>query len=161
MKSSLSAKVLACIMSLSIVGCGPTEINVTKKAGYSDLVVTYNAEVQSLDNLEGKRKTLIAEYAIKAQEDALKSAMSSLEAAGKQKLPAKPNDALDQAVASAELQAGLLEKLGQSSTNSTTTDKAVYPEELKRKLAELDAEIAKQKERVERARNARDAAESK
>ena len=36
-----------------------------------------------------------------------------------------------------------------------------YPRELKDKLKDLDAEIAKQEARVQRAKDARDAAESK
>ena len=63
-------------------------------------------------------------------------------------------------MAAAEAQAQLLDKVGKSSGSSQPTI-ADYPEELKLKLTELDAEIAKQKERVERARKARDAAEAK
>jgi len=162
MKSLRSTRILVSILALSAVGCGPTEINVTKKTSYADLVVTYNGEVQTLDTLEGKRKNWIAEYASQVQAEALKSAVSSLESAAKQIVPGNPNDALDRAVAAAETQAGLLEKLGQSSTGTTPSAANIeYPEELKRKLSELDAEIAKQKERVERARKARDAAEAK
>ena len=162
MKSLHLAQILMPILALSSVGCGPTEINVIKKSSYADLVVTYNGEVQTLDTLEGKRKNLIAEYTSQVQAEALKSAVSSLESAAKQIVPGNPNDALDRAVAAAEAQSGLLEKLGQSSTGSTPSSPNIeYPEELKRKLLELDAEIAKQKERVERARKARDEAESK
>ncbi len=74
------AQVLLSLLALIVVGCAPTEINVSKKSSYADLVVIHNSE---------------------------------------------------------------------------------FPEELKRKLSELDAEIAKQKERVDRARNARDAEEAK
>ena len=159
--TSLNApRILLSLLVLCVLGCEPAEINITKKASYSDLVVTYNAEVQTLDNLEGKRKNLITEYAEKAQADAFKSAVNSLESASKQSSPSNPNDALDRAVAAAEAQAKLLEKVGQSSGSKQSTV-ADYPEELKRKLAELDAEIDKQKERVERARKARDAAEAK
>ena len=138
-------------------GCEPAEIKITKKASYSDLVVTFNAEVQTLDNLEGKRKTLIAEYADKAQADALNAVVNSLGPATKQ---SNPNDALDRALAAAEAQDQLLDKVRKSPGSKQPTI-ADYPEELKLKLAELDGEIAKQKERVERARKARDAAESK
>lgn len=159
--TSLNApRILLSLLVLCVLGCEPAEINITKKASYSDLVVTYNAEVQTLDNLEGKRKNLITEYAEKAQADAFKSAVNSLESASKQSSSSNPNDALDRAVAAAEAQAKLLEKVGQSSGSKQSTV-ADYPEELKRKLAELDAEIDKQKERVERARKARDAAEAK
>ena len=160
MTSLQTSRILLALIVLCGFGCEPAEIKITKKASYSDLVVTFNAEVQTLDNLEGKRKTLIAEYAEKAQADAFKSALNSLESAGKQSIPTNPNDALDRAVAAAEAQAQLLDKVGKSSGSKQPTI-ADYPEELKLKLAELDAEIAKQKERVERARKARDAAESK
>ena len=160
MTSLQSSRILLTLFVLCGLGCEPAEIKITKKASYSDLVVTYNGEVQTLDNLEGKRKTLISEYAEKAQADLFKSAVNSLESAGKQSIPTNPNDALDRAVAAAEAQAQLLDKVGKSSRSPQPTT-ADFPEELKLKLAELDAEIAKQKERVERARKARDAAESK
>jgi hypothetical protein len=153
------------VFALCAVGCGPTEFTVTKKTSYADLVVTYNAEVQALDNLEGKRKQLLEEFSNQAQAQAIKSAFQSLESGAPSKSPSNPNEALDRAVAAAELQAqlqsGLVEKLGQSPSGSTSAANVEYPEELKRKLADLDAEIATQKERVERARNARNAAEPK
>ena len=78
-------------------------------------------------------------------------------------MPDNPNQALDKAVAAAEMQAqlqsGLMNGLGLSTDSAESmTD---YPEELKGKLAELDAEIASQKERVQRAKDARDAAQPK
>lgn len=155
------------IIAIGAIGCGPTEININKKASYSDLVVTYNAEVQTLDSLEKKRKEIVAEFSNQAQMDALNAAVNSLGTGGKQNLPSNPNDALDRAVASAELQAqlqsGLLEKLAPSTASGSASSAASteYPADLKRKLSELDAEIAKQKERVDRARKARDAAETK
>ena len=155
-----TSRILLALFVLCGFGCEPAEIKITKKASYSDLVVILNAEVQSLDNLEGKRKTLIAEFDAKnlekAQADALNSVVNSLGSASK----SNPNDALDRAVAAAEAQAQLLDKVGKSSGTTQPTI-ADYPAELKSKLAELDAEIAKQKERDERARKARDAAETK
>ena len=149
------------LLPLTVLGCGPTEINVTKKSSYADLVVIYNAEVQALDNLETKRKNLIAEYSEKAQAEAIKAAMNSLESVAKSASASSPNNALDQAVSAAESQAQLLKKLDDSRGTSSPNANAEFPEELKRKLSELDAEIAKQKERVDRARNARDAEEAK
>ena len=149
------------LMALSTIGCGPTEINITKKPSYADLIVIYNAEVQALDNLEGNRKSLVAEYSETAQAEALKSAMSSLDSVGKQAIPSNPNDALDSAISAAEAQAQLLKTLERSSTGSTiTASEFELPEELKRKLAELDAEIANQRARVGRARDARNSAEA-
>ncbi len=143
-------------------GCGPTDITITKKPSYADLVVTYNAEVETLDRLEEKRTAAIAEYFSQAQGKAIESAVQSIKS-GAKVIPSDPNQALDQAVAAAELQAqlqsGLLESLGQPSGAAQTP--ADYPEELKVKLKELDAEIASQKERVERAKAARDAAQTK
>jgi hypothetical protein len=66
------------------------------------------------------------------------------------------------AEAQAKVQSGIQEKLGQSPSGSKeAVDVSTLPPALKQKLEELDAEIAKQKERVERARIARDEAESK
>ena len=79
MTSLHTSRILLALFALCGFGCEPAEIKITKKASYSDLVVTFNAEVQTLDNLEGKRKTLIAEYAEKAQADAFKSALNSFE----------------------------------------------------------------------------------
>jgi hypothetical protein len=166
MKTLSSVAIFYSAVVMLACGCGPAEVTFTKKASYKDLVETYNAEVQTLDNLEGKRKELIVEHSKKQEEEMLKSAISALGAAGQQKVPSNPNAALDQAVAAAEMQAklqsGLLDKVGGSGGNSAKSGgNAEYPEPLKSKLAELDAEIAKQKDRVEKARNARDAAESK
>ena len=163
--SMRSVSLLGLILASSL-GCEPPEINITKRASYADLVVTYNAEVQTLDNLEGKRKALLTEYASQAQAEALQSALSSLGAATSNGIPTNPNDALDNAVKAAEsqskVQSSLREKLGKSPTNSSDpVDISTLPPALKQKLEELDAEIAKQKERVERSRIARDEAESK
>jgi|GEM_PF-6955630 len=157
-----SAKWLLSVSLLCMVGCEPAEITITKRVSYADLVVTYNAEVQTLDNLEGKRKSLLAEYANQAQEDALKSALNSLGSAGAPSISSNPNDALQQAVAAAESQAKMLNQLGQSTSGSNASlANLELPEEAKAKLVALDKEITKQKERVDRARVARDEAESK
>ena len=166
MISSMRSVSLLGLLLASTLGCEPPEIDITKRASYAELVVTYNAEVQTLDNLEGKRKALLTEYASQAQAEALQSALNSLGAATSNGIPSNPNDALDQAVKAAESQAkvqsGLREKLGQSTSGSKEeVDISSLPPALKQKLEELDAEIAKQKERVERARIARDEAESK
>jgi cell division protein FtsB len=135
-------------------GCEPGEITIKKKESYADLVVIYNAEVQSLDALEKKRKELMADFAQKSQEEMLKAAAKSLESFGQPNASGKPKDALDQAVAAAEAQAKLLKNVNQSGTSGSE-----LPEELKKQLAEIDSEISKQKERVQRAKEKRDAAE--
>ncbi|MFY8199407.1 MAG: hypothetical protein ACOVLE_01960 [Pirellula staleyi] len=154
MKLFAPARILLFLFSISVVGCEPAEFKITKKVPYSELVVTYNAEVQALDVLEAKKKSMISEFANQAQADTLNAALKSIGSAGQPSIPGNPNDALDRAVLAAEAQAGLLDKLGKDSATKTE-----YPEELKRRLSELDAEIAKQEERVERARQARDAAD--
>ena len=154
-------QVLLSLLAFTALGCGPTEINVTRKSSYADLVVIYNDEVQALDSLEAKRKNLIAEYSEKAQAEAIKAAMNSLESVAKSTNVSNPNNALDQAVSAAEAQEQLLKKLEDSRGTSSPNANSEFPEELKRKLSELDAEIANQKERVDRARNSRDAEEAK
>ncbi len=153
---------LVLVVLLADVGCGPTDITFTKKPSYADLVVIYNAEVETLDKLEAKRKTAIAEYFSQVQGTAMKAAVSSIRSGESQKIPSNPDEALDQAVAAAEMQAqlqsGLLDGLDLSSELGESAED--YPQELKDKLKDLEAEIAKQEARVQRAKDARDAAES-
>lgn len=163
MKSSYLVALLLSVVVMTNAGCGPAEFNFAKKPSYADLVVTYNAEVETLENLEEKRKSLIADYVGQVQRKAMEAAVESIKTVDAKRVPDNPNQALDKAVAAAEMQAqlqsGLLDGLGLSNESAeSTTD---YPEELKGKLAELDAEIASQKERVQRAKDARDAAQPK
>ena len=163
MKSWHRAAVLVMLVVSTGAGCGPTDITLTKKPSYADLVVTYNAEVELLEKLESKRKTLISDHYAQAQQEAIRTAVSSIETGEAQTIPSDPNQALDRAVAAAEMQAqlqsGLVEGLGLSSNSEES--EATYPEELKSKLDALDAEIADQNERVSRAKNARDASSPK
>ncbi len=163
MKSSYLAAVLLSTMVIADVGCGPTDITFTKKTSYADLVVIYNAEVETLDNLENKRKSLVADYFGQAQKEAMKAAVNSIQTGDANRVPGNPNQALDQAVAAAEMQAqlqsGLMEGLGLTSDSADAA--ADYPDELKAKLKDLDAEIASQKQSVQRAKDARDAAQTK
>ncbi len=159
MKSSYLAGFLVFVFALAATGCGPTDITFTKKSSYADLVVTYNAELETLEKLEVKRKAVISDYFGQAQGKAIQAAVNSIGTGDGKKMPTNPNQALDQAVAAAELQAGLLEGLGVASDSAESA--ADYPEELKVKLADLDTEIAEQKQRVQRAKDARDAAEPK
>ncbi|MEO8268685.1 MAG: hypothetical protein ABI557_03130 [Aureliella sp.] len=163
MRSSYLVAVLLSAVLITCAGCGPTDITFTKKPSYADLVVTYNAEVETLDNLEGKRKSLIADYVRQAQGKAMKAAVNSIKTGDAERIPGNPNQALDQAIAAAEMQAqlqsGLLEGLDVSTDSAEFT--ADYPEELKVKLIEMDADIASQQERVQRAKDARDAAQPK
>ena len=164
MKSRPLARACLTVFALSLSGCEPADFKVTRQPTYAELVVTYNAEVETLDSLEAKRNRIIADYFSQAHGDALKSAVGSLQ--GEQP-STNPNEALDRAVAAAEfqaqLQSTLLEKVGQPASSGSTHagDKVEYPEDLKRKLVDIDAEINAQKARVERAKSARDAGQPK
>ncbi len=148
------ARVVYLLALISIIGCEPAEITIKKKESYADLVVIYNAEVQALERLENKRKEIFTLIANKSQEDAVKAIAGSLGSLGAGSTSGNPNDALDKAVAAAEAQAKLLNQAANSSSQPAMS------EEDKAKLAEIDTEIAKQKERVEKAKAARDAAEA-
>lgn len=167
MQSSTRLRVCSVLLAVAACGCEPMDLKITKKPSYSELVATYNAEVQTLDNLEDKRKRLIAESISETYNQAIKAAAESMTAAAQSGKAANPNDALDRAVAAAqsqaELQQGVFQSLGQPSGTDAegSAAEAKLSEDGKRKLAELDAEIAAQKERVERARAARDAAAPK
>jgi hypothetical protein len=162
MRTTYLTRILLLIPVFIASGCGPSDITITKKTSYADLVVIYNAEIETLERLENKRKSLIADFFSQAQEKAFRSAVNSIESGGAQRVPSNPNQALDQAVAAAELQAelqsGLVDTLGLS---SSPKDEKNFPEELKSKLAELDAEIADQQQRVKRAKEDRDSAQPK
>lgn len=166
---------LAFVLLPLCLGCGPGGGAAESQPSYADLVVTYNAELETLDRLEKKRADLIAEYerqrrpdaekAVQALTDVLNSAAGGT-AENDSGEPLDPNAALDRAVASAEkaqqASSQLLETALQASgagRGDTAPQNEAYPEELERELAALDEEIEKQKARVERARQARDAAE--
>ena len=89
MKSLNTALLL--ILILIHAGCGPTDITISKKPSYADLVVTYNAEVETLDRLEEKRTAAIAEYFSQAQGKAIESAVQSIKS-GTKVIPSDPND---------------------------------------------------------------------
>jgi hypothetical protein len=160
------------MLALSTWGCAPTE----SKPSYADLVVIYNAEAQELDRLEHKRADMVAEYEATLQpseEDALQAIAGALGGIGEAtgdgpKLDATdPNELLDQAIASAESVGAqtdaLLEAAAKQAGNRSANREsiaALYSDEFKAKLAELDSQIASQRKRVEKARAARDAAEN-
>jgi hypothetical protein len=160
MKSSFAALISLCTLVAVLVGCGTTELKFTKKPSYADLVVTYNAELETLEKLEAKREKLVADHLSQTQQAAIKAAVNSIQSGEAQAIPSDPNAALDRAVAAAEMQAqlqsGLSESLGLSSESGAAPK---YPEALQRQLAGLDAEIADQQARVQRAKAARDAAQ--
>lgn len=166
---------------LSAIGCGPRGGEASGPS-YADLVVLYNAEMETLDRLQKKRADLIEEYQRQHQPDADQAVQALVgvlnsAAPGNSEAengePLDPNAALDRAVESAEkaqqASSQLLETAIQASRTADGEDggrdsvhpEGVYPKELQRQLETLDAEIEKQKARVERARQARDAAEPK
>jgi hypothetical protein len=164
----------AAVLILLHVGCTAEKPVRENQPSYADLVVTYNAEMESLDRLERKRKELVADYeqkqrpnpedAVKALTDALNSATTS--GGEGTAAPADPQAILDQAVQNAEkaqqVASDLLKATTQPATEPAageTPEQQASSEEFQRQLAQLDQEIAKQRERVERARQARDAAE--
>lgn len=161
------------VAALALSGC----VKVEDKPSYAELVSIYNAELETLDRLEKKRAERVAEYEaqLQPQEDEALQALSSLLGSasearreGASELPADPNAMLDQAIANAEQMeksaAELLEAAaGQAGSRPPDREsiEALYSEEFKAKLAELDQQIAEQQARVDRARQARDAAEPK
>jgi len=162
MKSSFATQISIFTLAAVLAGCGATEVKFTKKPSYADLVVTYNAELETLEKLETKREKLIAEHVSQTQHAAIQAAVNSIQSGEAQSIPSDPNAALDRAVAAAEMQAqlqsGLSESLGLSAKSGAAPK---YPEALQRQLASLDAEIAEQQARVQRAKEARDAAQSR
>ena len=170
----------ALAVCVSIVGC---EAEVDPRPSYGELVVTYNAELDSLDRLEAKREELIAEYAAAtapnesantlAQLEGLLDSAKELKDAANEDTNSDPDSQLDGLIKrggeaekiAEQLLDGILTGDGSSVDVEPTPEEAAAAAERKeafeKELAELDAEILKQKDRVERARQARDEAESK
>lgn len=153
------------------IGCGGQEAAKKEGPTYEELVTTLNQELGILEKLETKRKEMIAQYETEKRPDvnerigAIGDLIGSIGDAGKKEAaspPADPNAALDQAVGDAERTAELTSKLLKSiSEGEGEQAKIVYSKEFQKELDALDAEIEAQKGRVERARQARDAAEAK
>lgn len=160
--------VVATLVLVASVGCQ------TKEQGpsYAELVMIYNSEAEALDRLEAKRTARVAEY----EASLVPSGNAALEAIGgllgdvKQNPPADlstadPDKLLDSAIANAEnLDAKaneLLEAAAQQAGKplDRAAIEAKYSDEFKAELAKLDAQIAEQQARVDKARAARDAAE--
>lgn len=168
----------AIVLCISMCGCMQSDVE--SGPSYAELLVIYNAELESLDRLETKRDELVKEYAaataptfdpLKDIEGLLKSA-KELKDSTNLDTKSDPNEVLDELAADSEeaqeIAGQLLEGLlaGESKASpQPTPEEAVAITEQKTafdaKLAALDEEISKQKERVERARQARDVAEAK
>ena len=156
------------VVSAAMAGCVVKE----EKPSYADLVVIYNAESETLERLERQRATMVAEYEATLQPsgDAAIEALSGMLGDLKNDTTpdlstADPNELLDNAIANAENMdakaAELLEAAAGSAGKPLDREsiEALYSEDFKAKLAELDAEIAEQRARVEKAKADRDAAQ--
>lgn len=171
---------LTLVVLLPMVGC---QAEVDSGPSYAELVVTYNAELEALDRLEAKREKLIKDYAATIAPNESSDALTQLEGllksanelkdAANEDTNSDPDSQLDglaergdqaQRIAG-QLLDGLLNSEGSSNKPEPTPEEAAAAAERKKafeaELAKLDAEIAKQQERVERARQARDEAESR
>lgn len=156
-------------------GCGSKTKEIQKGPSYAELVVTYNAELAALDRLEKKKEQLLAKLTAvgkPSEQDAMNMLGKLLGPAAKAGgnantgTPSDPNAALDQAIKQAETTQeaarGMLETLGdQTTVDPQTAEKNKQAkQQLTRELESLDKEIDRQKQRVQRARKARDTAEA-
>ena len=168
-------------VTLIAAGCGGDVQQDEAGPSYADLVVTYNAELATLDRLEQKKETLIQKIeavGLPTEEDALKlldkvltsdlTSSGNLTSSGDEAVndAADPYAALDQAVQRAQdaqdATRDLLGSIGkqQATTPEQTTENKQIKNDLSRELEALEKEIATQRQRVDRARQARDAAEA-
>ncbi len=67
----------AVVLCVSVVGCNQSVVD--PGPSYSELLVTYNAELEALDRLEVKREKLIKEYAVASTPNASVDTLSQLE----------------------------------------------------------------------------------
>jgi hypothetical protein len=161
-------------VGLFVSGCGGGAVH--NQPSYADLVVTYNAELETLERLERQRGELVVNFQrqlMPGTEDAVKALTDVLAATTGANLPESgkpltPDRALDLAVESAERTGQATSQLLEAANQATqaageelTPEQAQLKKEFEQQLAALDKEIEEQKTRVERAREARDAAESK
>ena len=159
---------------LCLVGCGGPSAE-EKGPSYAELVTIYNAELQSLDRLERKREELVTKHEASlgpSAADATKAIdalLSSASEAGKQldmNGVADSNELLDRAVEHAEktqdITTELLKSVSSAAepTEEEVQKQAKQTQQYERDLAAIDKQIAEQKARVERALEARDAAEA-
>lgn len=172
--SELPAHLVMAFIVVVVAGCGGDVAD--NQPTYADLVVIYNAELETLDRLEKKKQELIekheaqqrpsAEDAVKALGDVLTTA-SELTREVDPDATFDPEAALDRAVDNAqnaqEVVSQLFDSVNQDPSDESEADAAKRTEATaayEQQLAALNEEIEKQTKRVERARQARDAAES-
>ena len=163
------------VAGFTVVTTGCADV-ADSEPSYADLVAIHNAELSALDRLEKKKQELIANHEAQlrpSSEDAVKALADVLTTAGELTrevdpgVPLDPNAALDQAIESAQKQQDVVSQLFDSVTQPPADEseeevarRAEITAEFEKQLAALDEEIEKQNQRVERARKARDAAES-
>lgn len=164
---------LLIVLTFTGLGCAPAETG----PSYADLVVIYNAEVEALDRLEAKREKLILARAAAVRESKgalpnLQGLLDEVTQLKEQTLDADPNAVIDDLAnrsgRAEELAGQLLEGLLQGTRTEAEEDDPAdaepssddQAEVFARELDTLNNEIEEQRARVERARKARDAAES-
>ena len=175
----------AVFLCMFATGCSEPPVE-ERGPTYAELVATYNAELALLDRLEKKKQELISQREAVLRPppmdtlSALQGLLGSAAELGNQLDPnASPDDLLDQVAERAEatekIGAQLLDALasdgaedtGEGEGGDSAAAEAPEPDprqqeltdQFNRDLAALEAEIAKQRVRVARARAARDAAE--
>ena len=159
-------------------GCGKPAVE-ENGPSYAELVVTYNAELAMLDRLEKKKEELIRKHQSglrPASADSLRALEGLLGSASELNTPLDPNDItgveglLDRVADRMQTAHDVAGQLADA-VASESGEKTKTPEEVQRnkeltgqfnkELTAIDKEIVAQKARVERAREARDAAEAK
>ena len=173
LSTQLQSYLVLAVAGFTVVTIGCATDN---EPSYADLVAIHNAELSALDRLERQKQELIANHEAQLRpspEDAVQALTDVLTTAGELTREVDPdavldpNAALDQAIESAQKQQDVVSQLFDSVTQPPADEseeevarRTEITAEFDKQLAALDEEIEKQKQRVERARNARDAAES-
>jgi len=181
MISSIHLVVPAVAIVLLNIGCGRDRDVADDEPSYADLVVIYNAEMEGLDRLENKKNELIATHEKQLQpsgDDAVKALTDVLSAANEAYRGSDSDEALDPQAAldraaekvekAQEVASQLLESLTQPVETQPAENGGVQDtvetdpriEDFNRQLEAIEEEIKKQQARVDRAREARDAAEA-
>lgn len=170
----------AFLLCTCFAGCGQPVTDTGPS--YAELVVIYNAELETLDRLEAKREKLVAAHSAASKPEGTADTLSQLEgllrSARSVNETADPDAIVDPDVLldrlskqsgeaqdiAGQLLDGLLGGDGSGEISEADPEVAAAIErqmaELEAELENLDAEIGKQKDRVRRARAARDAAEA-
>lgn len=180
----MAIRIVTCFSAVTalVASAGCNQPVVESGPSYADLVITYNAEMETLDRLERKREELVktyteAEIARHADskslslDDAMDVAKRMASEIRESDMPADPDQLLGELAKRTGGVDEVADKLIGGLFGESKDEPQLTPEEIEanekrqtehnEKLVELDAEIVAQKERVDRARAARDAAEQK